>query len=178
MNDYGVLTAPDTLRIERIMPGPIERVWDYLTDSEKRGTWLATGVMELKNNGKVEHIFRNCSLTADDDEPPEKYAHCRDEQRLNGQITACKPPHLLSYIWNQGGGEESEVCFELASKGEQVLLTLTHRRLLTRDTMISVAAGWHTHLAILIAHLNEQKPEGFWRNHTRLEAEYDKRFFS
>ena len=30
MNDYGVLTAPDTLRIERLLPGPIERVWQYL----------------------------------------------------------------------------------------------------------------------------------------------------
>jgi uncharacterized protein YndB with AHSA1/START domain len=41
MNDYGVLTAPDTLRIERLLPGPIERVWQYLTDSDKRATWLA-----------------------------------------------------------------------------------------------------------------------------------------
>ena len=43
MNDYGVLTAPDTLRIERLLPGPIERVWQYLTDSDKRATWLAVG---------------------------------------------------------------------------------------------------------------------------------------
>ena len=36
MNDYGTKTAPDTLRIERTLPGPIERVWTYLTDPAKR----------------------------------------------------------------------------------------------------------------------------------------------
>ena len=37
MNDdtYGVQTAPDTVRIERLLPGPIERLWAYLTESDK-----------------------------------------------------------------------------------------------------------------------------------------------
>ena len=34
--DYGVVTAPDTVKIERMLPGPIERVWAYLTDPAKR----------------------------------------------------------------------------------------------------------------------------------------------
>ena len=52
MNEYGVITHPDTVRLERLLPGPIERVWDYLTDSKKRGTWLATGTMDLRVGGK------------------------------------------------------------------------------------------------------------------------------
>ena len=28
---------------ECLLPGPIERVWDYLTDSTKRGKWFAFG---------------------------------------------------------------------------------------------------------------------------------------
>lgn len=44
---YGRLTAPDTLQIERLLPGPIERVWSYLTESEKRRKWLASGDMPL-----------------------------------------------------------------------------------------------------------------------------------
>ncbi|MBB3059863.1 uncharacterized protein YndB with AHSA1/START domain [Microbulbifer rhizosphaerae] len=36
MEDYGVMTAADTLRIERLLPGPLERVWQYLVDSDKR----------------------------------------------------------------------------------------------------------------------------------------------
>ena len=43
MNDYAVATNPTTVRIERSLPGPIERAWEYLTDSEKRGKWFASG---------------------------------------------------------------------------------------------------------------------------------------
>ena len=45
---YGVLTEPATVKIERILPGPIERVWAYLTESELRRQWLAAGEMEMK----------------------------------------------------------------------------------------------------------------------------------
>ena len=40
---YGVLTEPATLKIQRLLPGPIERVWAYLTESDLRRQWLAAG---------------------------------------------------------------------------------------------------------------------------------------
>jgi hypothetical protein len=43
---HGQFTGPAEVRLVRILPGPIERVWDYLTDSEKRGRWFAGGPME------------------------------------------------------------------------------------------------------------------------------------
>ena len=49
MNDYAVVTAPGTVRIERLLPGPIGRIWSYLTESDKRSQWLAAGNMELKD---------------------------------------------------------------------------------------------------------------------------------
>jgi uncharacterized protein YndB with AHSA1/START domain len=36
MNDYGTIAAPAEVRFERLLPGPIETVWAYLTESEKR----------------------------------------------------------------------------------------------------------------------------------------------
>lgn len=37
---YGRLVESTTLKIERLLPGPIERVWAYLTQSElRRGGW-------------------------------------------------------------------------------------------------------------------------------------------
>ncbi|HUF28698.1 MAG TPA: SRPBCC family protein [Gemmatimonadaceae bacterium] len=174
-SDYGSVTEPGTLRLERILPGPIERVWTYLTDSEKRGTWLASGEMEPRVGGRVEHIFRNSELSSHDDPAPPKYAHLGDESRMHGQITALDPPRLLSYTWSEESDVDSEVTFELSPRGEQVLLVLTHRRLGTRDTMISVAAGWHTHLGILAARLDDRAPAPFWATHMRLEAEYEKR---
>ena len=35
---YGTLIEPTTLKIQRLLPGPIERIWAYLTDSELRRT--------------------------------------------------------------------------------------------------------------------------------------------
>ena len=69
---YGVVSAPGTVRIERLLPGPIERVWAYITDSEKRRKWLASGPMELKPGGQVELVFRNSELSRDAGPTPEK----------------------------------------------------------------------------------------------------------
>ena len=46
---YGVLTEPATLTIQRMLPGPIERVWAYLTESDLRRKWLAAGEMERED---------------------------------------------------------------------------------------------------------------------------------
>lgn len=174
MNDYGTVTAPGTVRIERMLPGPIERVWAYLTESGKRGVWLAAGDMDLRVGGRVELVFRNSELTENDEPPPAKYADIAGEARMRGTITACNPPRLLSYTWGEAYGE-SEVCFELTPRTEEVLLVVTHRRLATRESMVSVAGGWHAHLGILADRLAGRTPPGFWATHTRLEAEYERR---
>ena len=44
--DYAQPLSADTVRIERTLPGPIERVWAYLVDPELRALWLATGDIE------------------------------------------------------------------------------------------------------------------------------------
>ena len=53
---YGVLTEPATLTIQRMLPGPIERVWAYLTESDLRRKWLAAGEMEMKVGAPFEHV--------------------------------------------------------------------------------------------------------------------------
>lgn len=168
---YGDVLGSDTLRLERLLPGPIERVWLFLTDSEKRKLWLAAGEMDLVVGGRVEHVFRNSQLSRPDDCAPPKYAGVAGEHRMEGRIKAVEPPRLLSYTW----GDTSEVTFELEPVGDRVRLVVTHRRLVGRDTMLSVAAGWHAHVALLAAQLEGRTPESFWELHTRLEAEYDRR---
>ena len=72
MNEYGVVTEARTIRMERLLPGPIERVWDYLTDSTKRGKWFAAGHMDLRPGGSVEFFFHHADLSAEKT-PPEKH---------------------------------------------------------------------------------------------------------
>jgi uncharacterized protein YndB with AHSA1/START domain len=175
MNDYGVVTEPGTLRLERLLPGPIERVWEYLTDSDQRGKWLASGPMELRVGGPVELTFDNSRLTGRFEPAPEKYNQFEKKASFQGRVTRCEPPRLLSYTWAESWGGDSEVTFELTARGKDVLLILTHRRLEGRETMISVASGWHAHIGILTEVLNGRPPPGFWSTHTQLEADYEER---
>ena len=175
MSEFGVVTQTRTVRFQRVLPGPIERVWAYLTEPEKRGRWLASGPMELRVGGPVELHFRHADLTPHVEQPPEKYRHCADGFTTYGHITRCDPPRLLAYTWDEQSDVASEVTFELAPQGEDVLLVLTHRRLGDRATMLSVAGGWHAHLGILLDHLHGREPRPFWSTHTRLEAEYERR---
>ena len=174
MSEFGVATGSRTVCIRRVLPGPIERVWAYLTESEKRGRWLASGPMELRVGGRVELNFRHADLTPHAEVPPEKYKDHADGFGIYGHITRCDPPRLLSYTFNEAAGD-SEVTFELTPQGEDVLLVLTHRRLGDRAAMVSVAGGWHTHLGILLDHLEGREPRPFWSTHARLEAEYERR---
>lgn len=170
MNDFGIITEARAIRFERLLPGPIERVWAYLTESDKRGKWLASGPVELRVGGQVELHFQHADLSPQTEPIPDKYKQYENGASFTGQVTRCEPPSLLSHTWEDG----SEVTFELTPQGEDVLLVLTHRRL-TPGIMVSVAGGWHTHLGILVDHLNGRVPQPFWTAHARLEAEYERR---
>jgi uncharacterized protein YndB with AHSA1/START domain len=175
MTEHGVVVDPQTVRFERLLPAPIERVWSYLTDSGKLATWLAAGELQQHVGGRVELVFRLSELTGHDDPAPSKYAQTGHEVGLRGVITAWRPPYLLSYTWSGERGVDSEVTFELTPRGDAALLVVTHRRLTTRDEMISVAAGWHTHLDFLLHRVEGRRPLAFWSLHTRMEAEYEGR---
>lgn len=175
--DHAEMVAPGTIRLERMLPGPIERIWEYLTDSEKRGTWFASGAMDLRVGGKVELIFRNNSLTENDVPPPAKYAKYGDCTTMEGTVTVFEPPHRLAYTWHEleHNIEDSEVTFELETVGDRVRLVLTHRGL-SRTDLVPVSSGWHGHLDILIARTEGFEPAGFWATAIRLEEEYGERY--
>ena len=55
------------------------------------------------------------------------------------------------------------------------MLTVIHRRLPNRATLLGVGAGWHMHLDVLIARVTGKEPAPFWDGLSRLRAEYDRR---
>src|SRR5262249_6824972 len=63
LDDYGELTAPATLTIQRLLPGPIERVWAHLTESDLRRTWLAAGAKAVQGGAPGAPGWRNGDLT-------------------------------------------------------------------------------------------------------------------
>jgi uncharacterized protein YndB with AHSA1/START domain len=169
-DDYGVLTEPATLKIQRLLPGPIERVWAYLTESGQRRKWLAAGEMEMKVGAPFELIWRHDEMSGPTGERPEGFG---EEHRMKSRITALDPPRKLVFTWEGSG----DVSFELEPKGNDVLLTVIHRRLASRETMLMVGPGWHMHLDVLVAVATgkENEHEPFWDGWQRLRKEYDRR---
>lgn len=175
MSEFGVVTGARMIRFQRVLPGPIERVWAFLTESDKRGQWLASGPMELRVDGRVELNFHHAALSPHPEPPPERFRKFEQGVTISGRITRCEPPRLLSFTWDDCSDAPSEVTFELSPQGAEVLLVLTHRRLDARATRLGVASGWHAHLGILAARLGGREPLPFWSTYARLEEEYDRR---
>ncbi len=172
MNKFGERLDQSTVRFERLLPGPIERVWQHITESDKRAKWLAAGNTELVIGGLVEMKFQNAALSPlPDDPPPPKYCGLPEKTSFPGHVTRCEPPHLLAHTW-EFENHHSEVEYLLSEQDDKVLLILTHRRLQDDDEVLSVSGGWHAHLDILGDVLEGQTPRPYWRTHTALEAEY------
>jgi uncharacterized protein YndB with AHSA1/START domain len=165
---YGAVPEPATVRIERLLPGPVERVWAYLTESDLRRRWLASGEMTLEPGAPFELVWRNDELT---DPPGERPETMGGEIRMQSRIIEVDPPRLLSFAW----WGEADVTLELAPRGDGTLLTITHRRLTDRSTLLGVSAGWHIHLDVLEARMQGAEPEAFWDGWRRLRAEYESR---
>lgn len=172
-DEPGKFSPPGEVRIVRTLPGPIDRVWDYLVDPEKRARWFAGGPMEPRKGGKVELFFHHRNI-APNETPPEQFKQVQDPGfKMPATILRWEPPRVLSYTFD----DESDVTFELTEQGRDVTLVLTHRSRGTDLPFLSgYASGWHLHLKHLIALLEGAPRPPFWPLHAQLKAEYEKAF--
>jgi len=109
-DSYAEFPVRGELRIVRLLPGPIERIWEFLTDPEKRSRWFAGGVTEPRAGGKIEFVMHHSKLSPGET-PPEKYAQVHEPGvTFEGRVLRYEPPRVLSYTF---GDEESQVTFEL-----------------------------------------------------------------
>lgn len=146
--DKGESARVLSVTFDRMLPGPIERVWEHLTVPAKLKAWFGEdSTIEPRVGGAVRLMG----------------GHVR------GTITQWRPPHVLSYTWNVfGPGDgpdalsafpESYLSFMLEPRGKDVLLRLKHLPVLDRFENQN-QMGWHTFLDILGATLSgeEVKP--------------------
>lgn len=168
LDAYGELIEPMTLKIQRLLPGPVDRVWAYLTESELRRQWLASGAMQMKAGAPFTLTWRNNELSDPPGQAPEGF---NSEHSLESRIIDLVPNRRLVIAWNQG-----EVSFELEAAGDKVLLTVIHRRLPDATQLLNVSAGWHAHLDVLATRLSgKAQTAPFWEGWLKLKAEYAKR---
>jgi uncharacterized protein YndB with AHSA1/START domain len=171
---HGVEVEPGTLRFERLLPGPIERVWAYLTESDKRGQWLAAGEMEPRVGGDVNLTFQHDQLSKHSAPPPERFKEMKCHLSHH-KILRFDPPTSLAFTWSDGADGPSEVSFELTPKAGKVQLVLTHRRLAGGKPMVETATGCHAHLDVLELRLAGLEPDAFWTIFDRVDGEYENR---
>ncbi len=91
--------------------------------------------------------------------------------RATCRIVEIDPPRRLRYLWPDVG----DVSFELEAAGSDVLLTLTHRQLSGERLILNVSAGWHAHLARLVALAEGIEPPSLWSTWKHLREEYEER---
>lgn len=156
--DRAVQTAPDTIRLERLLDAPIDRVWSFLVDSDKRAKWFAAGPLEQRPAGALTFTFDHDALSSRDVPCPERFAGTRGRV-AEGYVEAIDPPRLLAFHW--GGGEDI-ARFELTPEGERTRLVITHSRLSTRTNRVLVASGWDSHTQVLAKILAGSACEDFW----------------
>ena len=165
-------SAPgNVLRLERRLPGPIERLWSYLVDPEKRALWWVGGAWDLRPGGETRCEWNHTRLSH---EPTPDAWKDFDGMTSTGTITRLEPPRLLAYRADMGG-EPFEVTFELKADGDEVIFSITQEPV-ADGAKASFASGWHAYVDILEDRVRGVKPRAFWTNFSVLEKEYATRF--
>jgi len=177
MDAYGKMLDSHTVQFVRILPGPIERIWDFLWDGEKRGEWFAKGAMPTSPGESFEMKFKHSTLSPNQAEPPQKMREMdKTGHTSRNVLLAYEPPHRLAFTFGGEKGVTSEVEFKLAEEGDKVRLTLTHSKVPDRAFALNVSGGWHAHLAILQDKAEGKVPPAFWDVWRKTEGIYDKRY--
>jgi uncharacterized protein YndB with AHSA1/START domain len=122
-----------SVRFERVVPGPIERVWDVLARPERLPAWFGEGTIEPRDGGAVRLMGGH----------------------IRGVVTQWRPPRRLAYSWNVDSPGETESAYpesyltlELSERDGEVLLVLTHLPVLERFEKQN-AMGWATFLDLV-----------------------------
>ncbi len=177
MDAFGKQIDTHTVQFVRILPGPIERIWDFLWDGDKRGQWFAKGPMPTKPGQSFEMTFKHSTLSPHQAQPPERMREMdRTGHSSRNVLLAYEPPHRLAFTFGDEKGVPSEVEFKLSEEGDKVRLTLTHSKIPDRAFAIGVSGGWHSHLAILQYRAEGKVPPAFWDVWRQTDGVYEKRY--
>lgn len=174
MSKQGVVVDGRTMQFVRVLPGPIERVWEYITSPEKRMRWLAGGITEPRVGGKIVMEFVHSRISDTQEATPAEFKKVENGCGFEAKVVTWEPHTLFVMTWgSEKGAPDSEVEFALRPQGKDVVLTLTHRKLPTRYEMLSVSGGWHAHLDILEDELTTGKRRAFWANFMANRGQYE-----
>jgi uncharacterized protein YndB with AHSA1/START domain len=119
MDEFAKRLDDHTVQFVRILPGPIERIWEYLWDGKKRGEWFASGAMPKKAGESFEMRFKHSELSPHQAPPPEKFTEMdKTGHTATNILLAYEPPRRLVFTFGPEARGYSEVEFRLDPEGD------------------------------------------------------------
>jgi len=157
-------TAPDTIRLERTLDAPVEKVWRYLTEAHLRSQWFMGGT-DAKPNGEFELLVDHDKLSDDDNVAyPESYAEFKGKTWVE-KVIRFDPPRLLETTFQSG--KNGNVTYELFPEGDRTRIVLTHSGIVSPVGAQDFGSGWNSHLTVLEERLAGRGVKDFWGLHAR-----------
>lgn len=163
-------TAPDTIRLERMLDAPVDTVWRYLTEGELRGQWFAGG-SDVAEVGDLELVFDHDNLSADDVPYPADYAKYKGAVNRE-KVVRFEPKRVLAHTF--GEGRNGVATFELFPEGEMTRLVLTHSGIQSPTGGLDFGSGWNSHLTVLEEKLAGRSVRDFWALHAQSQKDVAK----
>jgi uncharacterized protein YndB with AHSA1/START domain len=157
-------TAPDTIRLERLLDAPVEKVWRYLTEAELRSQWFMGGT-DATPDGEFDLVVDHDRLSDEANVPyPEGYAAFKGTVWTE-KTSRFEPPRLLETTFQ--GGKNGTVTYELFPEGDRTRLVLTHSGIVSTVGAQDFGSGWNSHLTVLEERLAGRGVPNFWELHAR-----------
>ena len=156
--------APDTIRLERLLDAPAERVWRYLTEAELRSQWFMGGT-DATSNSEFELLVDHDKLSDEKDVPYPESHECFKGNVWTERVLRFDPPRLLETTFQSG--KNGVVRFELVPEGERTRLILTHSGIESDTGAQDFGSGWNSHMTMLQERLAGRSVRNFWELHAR-----------
>jgi uncharacterized protein YndB with AHSA1/START domain len=163
-------TAPDTIRLERLLDAPVATVWRYLVEGELRGQWFAGG-SDAVAGGDFDLVFDHDNLSTDDVPYPAEYA-CHKGAVNHEKVTRFEPMRVLAFTF--GEGRNGVATFELFPEGDRTRLVLTHSGIQSPTGSHDFGSGWNSHLTVLQEKLAGRGVKDFWALHKQSRADVER----
>jgi len=155
--------APDTIRLERLLDAPPEKVWRYLTEAELRRQWFMGGT-DARPEGEFELLNDHDNLSDENAPYPEDYAPYKG-RTWNEKVIRFDPPRLLETTFQ--AGKNGTVTYELFPEGAKTRLVVTHGGIVSPVGAQDFGSGWNSHLTVLEERLAGRGVRNFWELHAR-----------
>lgn len=153
--------APDTIRLERVLDAPPEKVWRYLTEAELRNQWFMGGT-DATPGGEFDLLNDHDNLSDEDVPYPDDYAPYKGKT-WSEKVLRFDPPRLLETTFQSG--KNGTVTYELFPEGGKTRLMLTHSGIVSGTGAQDFGSGWNSHLTVLEEKLAGRSIRNFWALH-------------